>query len=83
MVGLLEDLQERVAALERAREEKNPEGWLDVRGAAEYVGIGRDAVRHAIRVAGLPVRRTPSNRLLLSKVEIDASARSREKGRAS
>jgi excisionase family DNA binding protein len=77
VMGALEDLQERVESLERERvERRESSGWLDVAGAAEYLSMGRDGVRHAIRAAGLPVHRTPTNRLLFSKDELDEWVRS-------
>ena len=77
MSGQLEDLQERVETLERERNERREASrWLDVKGAAEYLSMGRDGVRKAVRNAGLPVHRTPTNRLLFKPEELDEWVRS-------
>jgi excisionase family DNA binding protein len=47
-------------------------GWLDVKGAAAYLSVGRSAIYHAITNAGLPAHRTPTNRLLFKREELDA-----------
>ena len=78
MSGALEDLQQRVEDLERERDERREAtGWLDVNGAADYLSMSAKAVRHAVTSAGLPVHRTPTNRLLFKPEELDVWVDSR------
>jgi hypothetical protein len=73
MSGALEALEARLAALEAVRDERAAaEGWLDVAGAAKRLLMTEKAVRHAITSAGLPMHRTPTNRLRFKPEELDA-----------
>jgi hypothetical protein len=48
-----------------------PRRWLDIRGATWHLSMGRDAIYKAIKNTGLPVHRTPTNRLLFDPEELD------------
>jgi hypothetical protein len=77
MSGALEDLEARIASLEIEREQhRMSSGWLDAKGAGEYLSMSEKAVRHAVSSAGLPTHRTPTNRLLFKPEELDEWVRS-------
>jgi excisionase family DNA binding protein len=51
--------------------------WLDVEGAAAYLGnTTPDAIRAMVKRGQIPVHRTPTGRLLFDRRELDAWVRS-------
>jgi excisionase family DNA binding protein len=62
----------REVVREELRRQRGPQGFLDVRGAADFLSISEDALRTLQQRERIPFHRSPGGRILFDRVELDA-----------